>query len=116
VRRTRRSAATDAGPGSIRRGFSIWWLTLSDGLLRKRRQTRLWSGDKRVTSASVVSGVSSIASLGNDRHGAASDAHSTDMSDAHREDFRPLCTASGAKVARLVVCHLTRPTRSSEDR
>jgi hypothetical protein len=34
---TRRSAASDAGLGSIRRGFSVWWLTLSDDLLRKRR-------------------------------------------------------------------------------
>jgi hypothetical protein len=64
---------------------------------------------------SIVSGVSSVASLGDNRHGTTSDAHSTDTSDAHREDFGPLYTVSGAKVARLVVCHLTRPTRSSED-
>jgi hypothetical protein len=64
---------------------------------------------------SVASGVSSVASLDDDKRGATSDAHSTDVSDVHREDFRPLCTTSSAKVPRLVVCHLTRPTRSFED-
>jgi hypothetical protein len=63
-----------------------------------------------------VSGVSSVTSLGDDKRGMASVAHSTDASDAHKEDFVPLYTASGAEVVRLVVCHLTRPTRSSEDR
>jgi hypothetical protein len=64
---------------------------------------------------SVVSGVSSVASLGDDKRRTTSNAHLTDASDAHMEDFEPLCITSGVEVAHLVVCHLTRPMRLSEN-
>jgi hypothetical protein len=106
--------------GASDAGISVWWLTLCDGLLRKWCQMRLWSGDRRWMTVSIVSGVSSVAILGDDRHGAASNAHSTDASIDRLPISRALWTASVRRRTqrlgrhRTCLLHTSRPLEVSQ--